>query len=153
MDFSVIQVLSPMAMVTTVPAVFSLSTATVSPAPCPGVSYMKIARSFAVVCIRLFAIPALTIALLSAPFVIDVQNASAAHGRRRNKTTKYITGPRGGCYYINSNGKKTYVDRTRCGSSSNGRVTSNGYFRGPRGGCYYINGNGNKTYVDRSLCN
>lgn len=24
------------------------------------------------------------------------------------------TGPRGGCYYINSNGNKTYVDRSKC---------------------------------------
>jgi hypothetical protein len=117
---------------------------------------MKIAQSFAVVRIRLFAIPALTIVLLSAlaaPFIFDIQKASAATGRRRNSTTKYIKGPRGGCYYINSNGKKTYVDRSRCGSPSNGRVTSSGYIRGPRGGCYYINGNGNKAYVDRSLCN
>jgi hypothetical protein len=118
-----------------------------------GVSLMKIARSFAIVTIKFFAIPALMIALLSSPFIFDVQSALAAAGRRRNSTTKYITGPRGGCYYINSNGKKTYVDRSRCGSSSNGRVTSSGYIRGPRGGCYYINGNGNKTYVNRSLCN
>jgi hypothetical protein len=27
----------------------------------------------------------------------------------------YITGPRGGCYYWNSNGKKTYVDHSYCG--------------------------------------
>lgn len=26
----------------------------------------------------------------------------------------YIRGPRGGCYYINSNGNKTYVDRSIC---------------------------------------
>lgn len=26
----------------------------------------------------------------------------------------YITGPKGGCYYINSHGKKTYVDRALC---------------------------------------
>jgi len=24
------------------------------------------------------------------------------------------TGPRGGCYYYNSNGNKTYVDRSEC---------------------------------------
>lgn len=24
------------------------------------------------------------------------------------------TGPRGGCFYINGNGKKTYVDRSEC---------------------------------------
>jgi len=28
--------------------------------------------------------------------------------------TTYITGPRGGCYYINGNGNKTYVDRSLC---------------------------------------
>ena len=27
---------------------------------------------------------------------------------------QYIRGPRGGCYYINSNGNKTYVDRSFC---------------------------------------
>ena len=27
----------------------------------------------------------------------------------------YITGPRGGCYYWNINGKKTYVDHSYCG--------------------------------------
>jgi hypothetical protein len=26
----------------------------------------------------------------------------------------YYTGPRGGCYYINSNGNKSYVDRSLC---------------------------------------
>lgn len=26
----------------------------------------------------------------------------------------YITGPRGGCYYINSHGNKTYVDHGFC---------------------------------------
>lgn len=27
---------------------------------------------------------------------------------------RYIRGPRGGCYYINRNGNKTYVDRSMC---------------------------------------
>ncbi len=29
--------------------------------------------------------------------------------------SRYITGPRGGCYYINRNGNKTYVDHSYCG--------------------------------------
>jgi len=29
-------------------------------------------------------------------------------------TRRYIRGPKGGCYYINNNGKKTYVDRSYC---------------------------------------
>ncbi len=51
----------------------------------------------------------------------------------------YITGERGGCYYINSNGNKTYVDRSLCGesssaitstpSSSGGTVNVRGYYR------------------------
>ena len=31
-----------------------------------------------------------------------------------NKSRTYIRGARGGCYYINSNGNKTYVDRSLC---------------------------------------
>lgn len=27
------------------------------------------------------------------------------------------TGPKGGCYYFNSNGNKTYVDRSECNCS------------------------------------
>lgn len=46
--------------------------------------------------------------------------------KRRSKTNSYVSsentssssgytrGPRGGCYYINSNGNKTYVDRSLC---------------------------------------
>ncbi len=37
-------------------------------------------------------------------------NASKSSSPSRN----YIRGPRGGCYYINSNGNKTYVDRSMC---------------------------------------
>jgi|GEM_PF-1803648 len=76
----------------------------------------------------------------------------------------YITGPRGGCYYINSSGNKTYVDHSFCGrtsdssepksfSSQPSTPRSSGYTRGPRGGCYYISASGSKRYVDRSLCN
>jgi hypothetical protein len=77
----------------------------------------------------------------------------------------YITGPRGGCYYINSSGNKTYVDHSFCGRTSDSYSEpksfssqpsiprSSGYTRGPRGGCYYISASGSKRYVDRSLCN
>ncbi len=33
---------------------------------------------------------------------------------RSGPSRTYIRGPRGGCYYINSNGNKTYVDRSLC---------------------------------------
>ena len=34
--------------------------------------------------------------------------------RRSSASSQYILGPRGGCYYINSKGKKTYVDHGLC---------------------------------------
>jgi hypothetical protein len=40
--------------------------------------------------------------------------AYAANTYRPKSPHTYITGPRGGCYYINSHGKKTYVDRALC---------------------------------------
>jgi hypothetical protein len=40
---------------------------------------------------------------------------SLAENTYRPKSPQiYITGPKGGCYYINKNGKKTYVDRSLC---------------------------------------
>lgn len=32
----------------------------------------------------------------------------------RSNSSRYIRGPRGGCYYINGNGNKSYVDRSLC---------------------------------------
>lgn len=79
---------------------------------------------------------------------------------RSPESRTYSRGHLGGCYYINSNGNKTYVDRNLCGSEEPAqpsyvpppKSSSTGYIRGPRGGCYYINSRGNKTYVDRSMC-
>lgn len=34
--------------------------------------------------------------------------------RKSSSSRSYITGPRGGCYYINSSGNKVYVDRSLC---------------------------------------
>jgi hypothetical protein len=34
--------------------------------------------------------------------------------RSGGESRHYITGPRGGCYYINRNGNKTYVDHSFC---------------------------------------
>ncbi|RFC31997.1 MAG: hypothetical protein DID92_2727745583 [Candidatus Nitrotoga sp. SPKER] len=41
-------------------------------------------------------------------------SAIAENTYRPKSNHTYITGPRGGCYYVNSNGHKTYVDRTLC---------------------------------------
>ena len=59
----------------------------------------------------------------------------------------YITGPRGGCYYINSNGNKTYVDHSLCGTSYS--ESSYTWHTGPRGGQYYYNSKGKKVYKKR----
>ncbi|MFA9195663.1 hypothetical protein AAGV33_14720 [Flavobacterium sp. FBOR7N2.3] len=34
--------------------------------------------------------------------------------KRQQNSRTYYSGPRGGCYYINSNGNKTYVSRSLC---------------------------------------
>jgi len=34
--------------------------------------------------------------------------------KRQQNSRAYYSGPRGGCYYINSNGNKTYVSRSLC---------------------------------------
>ncbi len=42
-------------------------------------------------------------------------SSSSSSSKLKYRTyRKYRSGPRGGCYYINSNGKKTYVDRSYC---------------------------------------
>ncbi len=37
-----------------------------------------------------------------------------AKHRTSSTSRSYYTGPRGGCYYINSSGRKEYVDRSNC---------------------------------------
>lgn len=39
---------------------------------------------------------------------------SSSSSPKKSTGRTYITGPRGGCYYINGNGNKTYVDRSFC---------------------------------------
>ncbi|UIR54788.1 hypothetical protein LZQ00_10920 [Sphingobacterium sp. SRCM116780] len=56
--------------------------------------------------------------------VTSINRVSSAPGNSGLKATSlknknsssrsYIRGPRGGCYYINGNGGKTYVDRSMC---------------------------------------
>lgn len=41
-------------------------------------------------------------------------NPATNSTKQSNDGRKYIKGPRGGCYYINSKGGKTYVDRNLC---------------------------------------
>lgn len=60
--------------------------------------------------------PALPLAASSSPTVRSSPvSPKAAAPRARPTYRNYIRGPRGGCYYINSSGNKTYVDRSMCG--------------------------------------
>lgn len=43
----------------------------------------------------------------------DIETQSERVCGTHNGNTLY-TGPQGGCYYYNSNGNKTYVDRSEC---------------------------------------
>ena len=69
------------------------------------------------------------------------------------------TGPRGGLFYINSNGNRTYVPRdtpnqhsgfsTGSTNVSSGAANGRTVYQGPRGGNYTINPSGNKTYLPK----
>lgn len=80
-----------------------------------------------------------------------------------NTSKTYFTGPKGGSYYCNSKGNKTYVKKNSIAtygspsfkaSSFSSPSYNSGSNRnlqtGSRGGTYYINSNGNKTYVKKN---
>ncbi len=46
--------------------------------------------------------------------VTNSSNSKTGSSTKKATGRTYIRGPRGGCYYINSNGNKTYVDRSFC---------------------------------------
>lgn len=74
------------------------------------------------------------------------------HNTKSSSRTIY-SGSRGGKYYINRNGNKTYIKSKKKPrsnySSPSYKTKSSGrtIHTGPRGGRYYINSNGNKTYI------
>lgn len=55
------------------------------------------------------AAPSTAMPLVGAP-----SRPRATQPSRSSSRSGYIRGPRGGCYYINRNGNKTYVDRSMC---------------------------------------
>lgn len=58
---------------------------------------------------------ATTTELYSSSLTNDKPSKKSTYRRSSNSTSRrYIRGSRGGCYYINSNGNKTYVDRSKC---------------------------------------
>ena len=56
-------------------------------------------------------------ARVSAPTPARSTTRRTAPATRRARTVSrtYFTGPRGGCYYINGNGNRTYVEHSYCG--------------------------------------
>lgn len=58
--------------------------------------------------------PAKNVAPVPLPPVSYGSTDSDPAPRRSAVRSSYIRGPRGGCYYINRNGNKTYVDRSLC---------------------------------------
>lgn len=48
------------------------------------------------------------------PETKDTPPVSSSDSNNKSSDRTYIRGPRGGCYYINSSGKKTYVDKSLC---------------------------------------
>lgn len=106
----------------------------------------------------------------------DYRTALKAKQEESRLTRKYAVGAKGGCYYLNSSNKKSYVDKKFCAgiptvtqpeaspisseakstgkpaaatpAKADGRI----YISGSRGGCYYLNGE-KKVYVkDKNLC-
>lgn len=57
--------------------------------------------------------PPKTVPSTAMPLVGTPPRSRAAQPSR-SPSRYYIRGPRGGCYYINRNGNKTYVDRSMC---------------------------------------
>jgi hypothetical protein len=55
-----------------------------------------------------------TVTDYSTPFLKTPPARTVIRESYKEYTRRYITGPRGGCYYINGNGNKTYVDRSLC---------------------------------------
>jgi endonuclease YncB( thermonuclease family) len=110
----------------------------------------------------------------------DYRTALKAKQEESRQTREYLIGVKGGCYYINSSGKKSYVNKkfcvntapkvtelnlvvapqtgsettkTKSAESKDAKKTDGRtYIKGSRGGCYYMNGD-TKVYVkDKSLC-
>lgn len=65
---------------------------------------------------------------------------------------KYLTGAKGGCYYLNSSGRKTYVDKKFCENPANTEAKSDSKSDEKRAKEAKKSGDW-KVYVkDKSLC-
>eukprot|EP01083_Nonionella_stella_P154506 497956_1 len=83
-------------------------------------------------------------------------NKKKPSSRTYKSSRRILTGSKGGQYYINPRGNKTYVSSRKYDSqyyeqSNNQKpLSSKSLMAGPRGGNYYMNKNGNRTYVSPS---
>ncbi len=69
------------------------------------------------------------------------------NGRKGPEGQAVYEGVKGGIYYINKNGNKTYLkENDKVVSGKKGPDGQNVY-AGPQGGEYYLNKNGNKVYL------
>lgn len=59
-------------------------------------------------------VPQRTAPATAMPLVSPPSQQRTAQRPRSPSRSNYLRGPRGGCYYINRNGNKTYVDRNMC---------------------------------------
>ena len=50
----------------------------------------------------------------AAPLYGESLNNSSHSQTKKQTSSQYMLGPRGGCYYLNSSGNKTYVDHSYC---------------------------------------
>lgn len=69
----------------------------------------------------LHAAVALSLILQPVGSTLSGQNAfevKPTYEEAQTRSRTYIRGPRGGCYYINRNGNRTYVDRSLCARRS-----------------------------------
>ncbi|MBA2494283.1 MAG: thermonuclease family protein [Acidobacteria bacterium] len=104
----------------------------------------------------------------------DYRTVTKTKQETEKANRKYLVGAKGGCYYLNSSGNKTYVDKKFCAdiptvvkveskpepksekeADETKEIKKSGvrtYIKGSHGGCYYMNGD-KKVYVnDKSLC-
>jgi hypothetical protein len=51
---------------------------------------------------------------LPSPTTVPLKQSQSKALPTARQSSIYIRGPRGGCYFINRNGRKTYVDRSLC---------------------------------------
>ena len=71
-------------------------------------------------------------------------------GKKGPEGQEVYEGIKGGIYYINKNGNRTYLKENDKVVSGKKGPDGQKVYAGPQGGEYYINKNGNKVYLKNS---